>query len=155
MNLSYVRSRAAGDLNEFDFFLGSLPVPVIPHNLFGTLPTDVPNRVLASGHIDLPKKLWINPLVEFRSGFSYRPRDVFQNFLAAERRYPGYMTVDARIGRRFQATKKYGLIVSIAGSNLTNHFNSLAVHNNKADPAFGQYFGSYGRRARIDFDVDF
>ena len=155
LNLSYVRSRAIGDLNEFDFFLGSLPVPVVPRNIMGTLPTDVPSRVLASGHLDLPRKFWINPLLEFRSGFSYRARDVFQNFLAADHRFPGYVSVDARLGRRFQPTKKYGLIVSIAGTNLTNHFNATTVHNNTADPAFGSFFANNGRHLRLDFDVDF
>jgi hypothetical protein len=155
MNLSYVRSRAVGDLNEFDFFLGSLPVPIVPRNIMGTLPTDVPNRVLASGHVDLPRKFWVNPLIEFRSGFSYRARDVFQNFLAADNRFPGYVSVDARVGRRFQPTKKYGLIVSAAGTNLTNHFNATTVHANTADPAFGAFFANYGRHLRLDFDVDF
>ena len=155
MNLSYVRSRAVGDLNEFDSFLGPLPVPVVPRNIMGTLPTDVPNRVLASGHVDLGRKFWINPLLEFRSGFSYRARDVFQNFLAAEHRYPGYVSVDARLGRRFQPTKKYGLIVSLAGTNLTNHFNATTVHYNTADPAFGSFFANNGRHLRLDFDVDF
>ncbi len=155
LDLSYIRSRAIGDLNEFDFFLGSLPVPVVPHNVMGHLPTDVPNRVLASGHIDLPRKFWINPLIEFRSGFSYRARDVFQNFLAADNRFPDYLSVNARLGRRFQPTKKYGLIVSLAGANLTNHFNATTVHANTADPAFGSFFANYGRHIRLDFDVDF
>jgi hypothetical protein len=155
LKLSYVRSRASADLNEFDFFLGSFPVPIVPHNIFGRSPTDVPNRVLASGHITLPRKMWINPLIEFRSGFSYRARDVFQNFLTAEHRYPSYVSVDANIGRRFQATKKYGLIVAIAGSNLTNHFNAQTVHANTADPAFGSFFATNGRHLRLDFDVDF
>ncbi len=154
-DISYVHSRALGDRNEFDFFLGALPVPVVPKNVYGSLPADVPDRVLASGHVDLLKKVWLNPMIEFRSGFSYRGRDVFENFLAAEQRYPSFASVSARIGRRFQATKKYALIVSIAGSNLTNHFNALAVHSNVADPSYGQFFGSYPRRLRLDIDVDF
>lgn len=155
MNLSYVRSRAVGDLNEFDSFLGSLPVPVVPNNILGRLPTDVPNRVLAYGHVDLFRKFWLNPLLEYRSGFPYRARNVFQNFVSTDNRFPGYLSVDARIGRRFQPTKKYGLIVSIAGTNLTNHFNATTVHNNTADPAFGSFFANNGRHLRLDFDVDF
>jgi len=33
--------------------------------------------------------------------------------------------------------------------------NALAVHANTADPQFGTQFGSYGRRFRLDFDVNF
>jgi hypothetical protein len=29
------------------------------------------------------------------------------------------------------------------------------VHANTADPQFGTFFGSYGRRFRLDFDVLF
>ncbi len=155
VSFSYVRSRAIGDLNEFDTFLGSFPVPTVPQNRFGTLPTDVPNRFLAFGQLSLPRKIVLSPLLEFRTGFPYQTRDVFQNFVATTQRYPDYFSLDARIARRFQVTKKYGVIMAISGTNLTNHFNALAVHANTADPQFGQFFGSYNRRARLDIDVDF
>ena len=155
MSFSYVRSRAVGDLNEFDTFLGSFPVPTVPQNRYARLLTDVPNRFLAFGELNLPKHLRLNPLIEYRTGFPYQSRDVYQNFVATSRRYPDYFSLDARIGKRFQVTSKYALNISILGTNLTNHFNALAVHSNTADPQFRQFFGSYDRRARLDFDVDF
>jgi len=39
--------------------------------------------------------------------------------------------------------------------NLSNHFNALVVRSNIADPNFGTFFGSYGRRFKLDFDVLF
>ena len=155
MTFSYVRSCAVGDLNEFDTFLGSFPVPTVPENRYARLLTDVPNRFLAFGELNLPRHLRLNPFIEYRSGFPYQTRDVYQNFVATSQRHPNYFSLDARIGRRFQVTSKYALNISILGTNLTNHFNALAVHANTADPQFGQFFGSYDRRARLDFDVDF
>lgn len=155
MSFSYVRSHAAGDLNEFDTFLGSFPVPTVPENRYARLLTDVPNRILAFGELQLPKNLRLNPLLEYRTGFPFQTRDVYQNFVATSHRYPDYFSLDARIGRKFQVTSKYALNISILGTNLTNHFNALAVHANTADQKFGQFFGSYDRRARLDFDVDF
>ena len=68
---SYVRSRARGDLNDFSSYLGSFPVPVLRADQFANLPTDMPNRFLAWGMIQLPWKFRISPSVEYRSGFPY------------------------------------------------------------------------------------
>ncbi len=50
---------------------------------------------------------------------------------------------------------KYKARISVTGLNLTNHFNSLDVHANIADPQFGILFGHYKRRYRADFDLLF
>ena len=156
LSLSYIHSSARGDMNEFDTFLGSFPVPIVPDNRFSTLPTDMPNRLLGFGQFKLPKKISITPLVEVRDGFSYQVRDILQNFVPGPAtRLSRYFSADARIAKDFQVTGKYILTVAIGGTNLTNHFNALAVHANTADPQFGTQFGSYGRRFRLDFDVNF
>jgi hypothetical protein len=43
--------------------------------------------------------------------------------------------------------------LSVAGSNLTNRFNPLAVHNNVSDPRFGLFFGNNKIRYRFDFEI--
>jgi hypothetical protein len=50
---------------------------------------------------------------------------------------------------------KYTLRFSLAGNNLSNHWNALAVHSNVADPRYGTFLGNYKRRFRVDFDVIF
>src|SRR5262249_13794892 len=40
---SYVRSRAEGDLNEFNQYLGNFPNPIVRPNRFSNLPGDLPN----------------------------------------------------------------------------------------------------------------
>ena len=47
--VSYVRSHAAGDLNEFNNYLANFPPAVTLPNYDATLPGDVPNRFLAWG----------------------------------------------------------------------------------------------------------
>jgi hypothetical protein len=58
-----------------------------------------------------------------------------------------------RVSKDFQVTKKYSFRLSGAAMNLTDHFNPLEVHSNLADPQYGTFFGNYGRRLLMDFDV--
>jgi len=154
---SYVRSHTAGDLNEFDNFLGNFPLPIVSANRFSALPGDIPNRILVWSQFKLPLKMHITPLVEYRSGFPYQVRDVMQNYVAQthETRFPSYFSLDARIAKEFKVMKNHALEGSVSITNITNHFNPLAVHSNTADPQFGRFFAYYDRRARIDLDVKF
>jgi hypothetical protein len=154
---SYVRSKGRGDLNDFGTFLGPFPVPIVRPNLIGNLPGDLPNRFLAWGVVHLPRKFQIGPVVEYRSGMPYVTTDAAQNYFGQpnERRFPRFLSLDARVSKDFQVTKNYALRLSVASFNLSNHFNPEAVHGNIADPAFGYFFGHRGRRFTLDFDVLF
>ena len=154
---SYVRSRAVGDLNEFDTFLGAFPVPIVPTNKFAHLPGDIPNRALLWGQFKLPIKVRLTPLVEFRSGFPYQVRNVLQDYIATTRdtRFPNYFSLNTRVSRDFQVSRKYALEASISLTNITDHFNPLEVHANNADPQFRKFFAYYDRRARFDLEVKF
>ena len=55
--LSYVRSKARGDLNDFSTSSAVFPRPIIRPNQFSNLPTDLPNRFLAWGMIQLPVRV--------------------------------------------------------------------------------------------------
>ena len=57
LNASYVRSRAFGDLNDFNQFFGNLAQPVIQPDARGRFPFDAPNRFLFWGTIAAPWKL--------------------------------------------------------------------------------------------------
>jgi len=155
--LSYVRSRAQGDLNDFASFLGSFPVPLIRPNQYTTLPTDLPNRFLAWGNFELPRGFRIAPLFEYRTGFPYVVTDAAQNYVGTpnQSRFPNFLSVDSRFSKDFKVSPKYTLRFSVSGFNLTNHFNPEAVHTNTADPAYGFLFGQRGRRFTADFDVVF
>jgi len=155
--LSYVRSRARGDLNDFATFLGSFPAPIIRGNQFSNLATDLPNRFLAWGLIQLPWKFRIAPSIEFRSGFPYAATDAFQNYAGVpnQSRFPNFFSADARFSRDFKINPKYSVRLSVSSFNLTDHFNPEAFHNNVSDPAYGLFFGQRGRHFTADFDVIF
>ena len=169
--LSYVRSRSRGDLNQFGSFLGSFPIPVIRPNVRTNLETDLPNRFLVWGRLQLPGRIRWAPLVEYRSGFPYSLFDPAQNYVgvpnANGQRFPNFFSFDSRFAREFEINKpvekifgtrlqdKYSVRVSFSVYNLTNHFNPPSLHNNTGDPQFGLFFGQNKRRFRLDFDLIF
>ncbi len=101
--LSYVRSRARGDLNDFSRYLGDFPSPVVQPNQFSTLPGDLPNRFLAWGFFPLPWQMRVAPIVEYHTGFSYAPIDAARNYVGvpySDRfRYPSFFSADARVSK--------------------------------------------------------
>ena len=128
--------------------------------VYSNLPADLPNRILAWGHVKVPFwRLSMDPIVEYRDGFPYARYDVLQDYFGVPysdaTRFPRFFSADARLMRDFKITPKYGVRLSLTGFNLTNHFNALAVHNNVADSQVGVFFGNYHRRYRFDFDVIF
>jgi hypothetical protein len=154
---SYIRSKGRGDLNDFGSYLGTFPFPILRPNQFGNLPADLPNRFLTWGLMQLPWKFRIAPVIEYRSGFPYTVTNAAQDYVGVpnSRRFPTFLSVDARISKDFQVHPKYAVRLSVSAFNLTNHFNPEAVHLNVADPAFGYFFGHRGRRFTLDFDVLF
>ncbi|MDX6530352.1 MAG: hypothetical protein QOH41_2642 [Blastocatellia bacterium] len=157
--VSYVRSRARGDLNDFNSYFGDFGAPVIRQNQYSNLPFDVPNRLLAWGTINLPRRITIAPIFEVRSGFPYSVRDAEQNFVGTrnsdQTRFPTFLSLDAEIAKEFQVTKKYGVRLSLRVFNATNHFNPRDVRANTADPHFGEFFSSYHRFFSGGFDIVF
>ncbi len=158
--LAYTRSRAEGNLNGFDTFLGNFPTPLIRQNVYSNLPADLPNRFLLWGSLKMPfQHVQVLPIVEYRNGFPYSRLDALQNYAGTPNsdatRFPNFFSADARILKDFKVSQKYTLRLSLTGFNLTNHFNALAVHANVTDPQSGVFFGNYRRRYRGDFEVVF
>jgi hypothetical protein len=154
---AYVRSHATGDLNDFAGYIGSFPNAIIHANQVARLPTDLPNRFLAWGHLQLPHGFGLAPVFEYRSGFPYSAVDVLQHYVGIpySTRFPNFLSADARVWRDFKVNSKYSVRWSVSSFNLTNHFNPEATHWNNADPAYGLFFGERHRRFTADFDVLF
>jgi len=159
LNFSYVHSSAKGTLNSPENVLSASSLPFVRNEANGAGTSDLPHRLLLWGETKLPSHIVVNPVLEVRSGFPYQSLDVYQNFVANEaastHRLPLYASVDLRVSRPFRLTDKYTLLPSISATNVTNHFNSLAVHNNTADPLYGTAFGNNDRHLRFDLDVKF
>jgi hypothetical protein len=155
--LSYVHSSSTGNLNEFSNYLANFPPPVILPDAHTFLPGDSPNRFLGWGTVAFSHKIRVSPKVEYRTGFPWSSFDPAQNYVGIpnQSRYPQFFSVDARITKDVKFNDKYTGRFGVSGSNLTNHFNPISVHDNTGDPSYGVFFGEYRRRYTADFDVLF
>ncbi len=158
-NVSYTWSKARGDLNTADNFLGDFPAPVVRRNQFGPLPFDAPHRFLAYGEFKAPWDITISPAVEIHSGFPFSAVNERLDFIGRRNQaghLPTYFSLDAQFLKGFKIPffdKRAR--AGIAVFNITNHFNPRDVQNNIGSLHFGQFFNSLGTNVRGKFEMDF
>jgi TonB-dependent receptor-like protein/carboxypeptidase family protein len=159
LNVSYTRSRARGDLNDFNAAFGDFAYPIIRSNQYSNLPQDTPNRFLAWGSFELPHRFNVAPVFEARTGFPYSVRDEEQNFVGIRNsdstRFPWFIAIDTEVSKELRVSRNYAIKLSVRGFNLTNHFNPRDVRSNLGDPQFGQFLASYRRYFAAGFDIVF
>lgn len=150
LNVSYIWSRARGDLNTVPNIFLPFEQPVIRPNVSGILPSDVPNRVVSWGVFHLPWSLTVSPVVDVHTGFAYSNVDVLQNYAALPngQRFPAFFSLDAQAYRDFhlhlpftEQRSRHKVRVGIYSINLTNHGNFHDVYSNVGSPLFGQFTG--------------
>ena len=97
-NVSYIRSRARGDLNTLADVFVPFEQPVIRPNVSGTLAQDVPNRVVGWGIFVLPGNFTLSPIVDAHSGLPYSNVDVLQNYVGTPngQRHPEFFSFDLK-----------------------------------------------------------
>jgi hypothetical protein len=161
-NVSYVRSRARGDLNTLSDVFVPFEQPVIRPDLTGTFAQDVPNRVIGWGAFGLPWNLTFSPVVDVHSGLPYSELDAFQNYVGTpnSQRFPTFFSLDFKLYREFQLhlpllgnMKNRKLRFGVYSINLTNHSNALDVYNNVTSPYFGHFVGFQHRINGFVIDV--
>ncbi|MEO8434921.1 MAG: carboxypeptidase regulatory-like domain-containing protein [Pyrinomonadaceae bacterium] len=156
--LSYVRSQARGDLNDYNSYFGNLRHPVIRPNEYGRQAFDVPNRVLFWGDFALPYDIVATPVVEWRSGFPFSLLNEKQDYVGPRNgggRFPQLFTLDVLVTKGLQIPfrgKKYRGRVGVTVFNITNHWNPRDVQNNLASSQFGTFYNSPGRSFRTKFE---
>jgi hypothetical protein len=160
LNASYVRSRAFGDLNDFNQFFGNLAQPVIQPDARARLPFDAPNRFLFWGTFAGPLKLTIAPLYDIHSGFPYSPQDEYRDYVGPRDvdRFPRFASFDLQVTRPISlhfGEKRLHARVGGTAFNLFNHFDPRDVQNNLASVRFGEFFNSSWREYRGKFVVEF
>jgi Carboxypeptidase regulatory-like domain/TonB dependent receptor-like, beta-barrel len=158
---SYVRSRAWGQLNDYNQFFGDFSYPLIRANQYGPLPHDAPNRVLFWGIIQLPKKFQFVPILDVHSGFPYSAVATNWDYVGLRDqagRFPTFLGLDAKIQYPFDLKFRGHRIQFLGGlkvSNLLNHFQPRDVQQYIGSPFYGTFYNSVGRLWRIDGDFDF
>lgn len=156
--LSYVRSQARGNLNDFDTYFGNLKHAVIRPDEYGKQPFDTPNRLLFWGDFALPRDFVVTPVVDWHSGFPFSLLNEQQDFVGRRNeggRFPKLFTLDLLVMKGLSIPfrgKKYKGRAGFTIFNITNHWNPRDVQNNLASGQFGTFFNSPDRSVRLKFE---
>ncbi|MDD5541756.1 MAG: carboxypeptidase regulatory-like domain-containing protein [Acidobacteriia bacterium] len=155
---SYVQSKARGDLNEFNYYFGNTPEPLLRPDQFSNLPFDTPERFIAYGAFHFPLKITASPIFEARRGFPYSVADQNQNFVGIRnadiQRFPNFIALDLAVSKEFHVWRKYRAKITGKVFNLTDHFNPRDIQNNIASPQFGQFFSDLRRFYSADLEIE-
>jgi hypothetical protein len=150
LTVSYIWSRARGDLNTMSDVFITFQQPVIRPNVSGILPSDIPHRVVVVGNVRLPWQLTLSPVVDVHSGFAFSNLDVLHNYVGTPngQRYATFFSLDAQVYRDFHVRLPlignkfhHQLRLGAYSINLTNHHNFNDVFNITTSPSFGQFTG--------------
>ena len=160
LNASYVRSKAYGDLNDFNQFFGNNAVAVIEPNGRGRLPFDAPNRFLFWGQFYAPLKLTVLPVFDVHTGFPYSVVDQYRDFIGPRdsQRFRRFNSLDMQVTRPVSLPfphKDIRARVGFSVFNLLNRFNPRDVQNDVDSDRFGAFFNGVGRTFRGKFILEF
>ncbi|HWY54876.1 MAG TPA: TonB-dependent receptor [Terriglobales bacterium] len=153
LNASYVRSKAAGDLNDFNQFFGNDPQAVIQADARGPLSFDAANRFLAWAEFHAPWKMTVMPVWDTHTGFPYSVVNQEREFVGPRNavRFPRFDSVDVQVLKEFGLPfhgKEHRLKVGLGVFNLFNHANYRDVQNDLDSYRYGQFFNSAVRTFR-------
>jgi hypothetical protein len=150
LNLSYVRSVARSDLNALTAFYDAVLWPVVGENAYAPARTDVPHRFVARGRATPLRDWLVVGTLDWRSGLPYSVVNESLDFVGPrnDRRFPAYIRVDAGIEHRF-TFGKYRPWIGVRIDNALSSFLPSDVQANITSPAFGTFYNSEYRQARI------
>jgi hypothetical protein len=160
MSFAYVHSEARGDLNTLSAIYTPFESPVIIPNLFGTLPSNVPDRFITWGDFKLPRDWNVSPVFDVHTGFPYSAIDVYQNYvgLPDSLRFPTFASLDLKVTKDIRISflprlRNHRIRVGLAVFNLNNHSNPRDVYNNVTSPYFGHFVGFQHQFYDAYFDI--
>jgi hypothetical protein len=143
--VSYVRSSAQGELNDFTEVFRGMDSPLVQPGGMARLTTDARNRVLMWGTFNLPQRVVVSPVVEWRSGFLFSA--VNQRYLHEgtpnSRAFPAFVSTDMVVYKTVTVRKR-SADLGVQIFNLTNHRNPRDVYPVVGSPGGGQFTNSVG-----------
>ena len=161
LNASYVRSKAIGDLNDFNSYYGNFANPIIRRNERSLLPYDAPNRFVFWGSFDVKYGISVAPVLDLRNGFPLSNIDEDRNFVGPRNlagRFPTFASLDLQVLKSLSAPvrfgEKYRFRVGVKIFNVTNHFNPRDYQGNLASDDFGGFFNGVGRKYGMKFVIE-
>ena len=143
--VSYVRSTARGELNDFMSLFTSFDAPLLQPGGMSRMPADARDRWLAWGTVNLPLGLVASPVLEWHSGFPYSAVDSRYLYRGEPNSasFPAFMAVDV-IAYKTITYRKRAADVGVQLFNTTNHFNPRDVYpvaNSRHDGTFTNSVG--------------
>ena len=161
LNASYVRSKAVGDLNDFNSYFGNFQNPIIRPNERSLLPYDSPNRFVFWGNFGVKYGITVTPVLDLRNGFPLSNIDEDRNFVGPRDRagrYPTFASLDMQVLKNLSAPgrfkEKYRFRVGVKLFNVTNHFNPRDYQGNLASDDFGGFYNGVGRKYGMKFLIE-
>jgi hypothetical protein len=161
LNASYVRSRAFGDLNDFNSYYANFENPIIRRNEQSLLPFDAPNRFVFWGNFSVKYGLTVAPVFEIRNGFPLSVIDEDRNFVGLRNRagrFPNFASLDLQVLKSVSVpgrfSENYRVRVGVKVFNLTNHFNPRDFQGNLASDEFGGFYNGVGRKFGMKFVIE-
>ena len=160
LNVSYIHSKARGDLNTLAQLFMPFEQPVIRSDAYTNLGADIPNRIVTWGR--MKTHLWgieAGPVLDYHSGFPYAPVDAQQDYIGTPntKRFPQFFSLDMKLSKEFHLpfplVKKHLMRGSLTIFNLSNHSNPRDVFNNTSSPFFGHFVGNQHRFFDSSLDV--
>jgi hypothetical protein len=160
VNVSYVRSKAYGNLNDFNQFFGNNGVAVIEPDQQGRLPFDAPNRVLAWGEWQAPFKFTVLPVLDLHTGFPWANVRETREFAGPRNseRFPRFASLDLQATRPVALHflhERFKARVGFSVFNLLNRFNPRDVQNDIDSTRYDALFNGVGRTFRGKFTLEF
>jgi len=133
---------------------------VIRPNFFGTLPSNVPHRLITWGRFLVPWKITASPVLDIHSGFPYSAIDVLQNYVGTPNtlRFPTFASLDMKLSKDFRVPlipwlKHQKLRGALQIFNITNTANPRDVFSNVASPFFNHFVGFQHRFYDVSLDI--
>jgi len=161
LNASYVRSKAIGDLNDFNSYYANFENPIIRPNERSLLPYDAPNRFMFWGNFGVKYGITVAPVLEIRNGFPLSVMDEDRNFVGQRNRagrFPDFVSLDMQVLKSVSApgrfSENYRFRVGVKVFNLTNHFNPRDFQGNLAGDEFGGFYNGVGRKFGMKFVIE-
>jgi len=160
LNASYVRSKAFGNLNDFNQFFGNNGTAVINPDEQGRLPFDAPNRFLAWGQFEAPFKLTVLPVLDVHTGFPYSRVNQEREFVGPRdaQRFPRFASLDLQLTRPIKipfGRDRLKARVGLSVFNILNRFNPRDVQSDVDSNRFDAMFNGVGRIWRGKFVLEF
>jgi len=143
--VSYVRSQAVGELNEFAAMFQAMDAPLIQPGGRARTSNDARNRLLTWGTFNLPYRIVVSPVTEWRSGFPFSALTSRYMYAGAPQKqsFPAFMATDI-VTYKTVTVKGRTADVGMQIFNLTNHRNPRDVFPVAGLPRFGQFVNSVG-----------